>query len=172
MERRRFLRLVGAAGVAGTAVLTGCTGGNGTEDGTEDGTADGTEDGTENGDDGDSDGSGDDADDGIPENADVVAGPEGAWRFEPEEIEVNVGDTVVWYFASRGHNVTSHPDADPKCENPEGAEPFKSYEGDNHMSVNDVESTFSHTFETPGEYTYVCVPHSTQMVGQVTVTES
>jgi len=157
---------------AGTAVLTGCTGGNGTGDGTEDdgddGTTDGSEDETENGNDGDDDST----EDGVPENTDVVAGPEGAWRFEPEEIDVSVGDTVVWYFASRGHNVTSHLDADPKCENPEGAEPFKSYEGDDHMAQNEVDSTFSHTFETPGEYTYVCVPHSTQMVGQVTVTES
>lgn len=164
MERRRFVRILGATGAVGVAGLSGCLDGDGNgEENNE--TGDGNGDGNQTGNDDDEDG-------GIPDNVDVVAGPDGAWRFEPEEIEVTVGETIVWYFASRGHNVTSHPDADPKCENPEGAEPFKSYEGDNHGSINEEGSTFSHTFETPGEYTYVCVPHSTEMVGYITVVEA
>lgn len=156
MERRRLLRLAGAAGAAGTTGLTGCLG-NGGGNETDGNTTDGNE--TDTGDETPSD------------YVEVTAGPQGAWRFEPEEIEVAVGGTVEWTFASAGHNVTSHPDADPKCENPEGAEPFKSYEGDNHNSINEEGSTFEHTFETPGEYTYVCTPHSTQMVGYVTVVD-
>ena len=164
MERRRFIRLLGATGAAGTVGLAGCL--NGGDDGTagDDGTGDGNGDGNQTGD-------GDGEDEGVPDYVEVTAGPQGAWRFEPEEVEVAVGGTVEWYFASAGHNVTSHPDASPKCENPEGAEPFKSYEGDNHTAISDVDSTFSHTFETPGEYTYVCTPHATQMVGYINVVE-
>jgi plastocyanin len=157
MDRRRLLRLTGAACTAGAAGVTGCLGGDSDGNG-ENGTDDGT-DGNET------------SDEGPQDYVEVTAGPQGRWAFEPEEVEVTVGGTVEWYFASAGHNVTSHPDADNKCENPEGAEPFKSYEGDNHLSINDVDSTFSHTFETPGEYTYVCVPHATRMVGYVTVVD-
>ena len=164
MERRRFMRLVGATGATGIVGMSGCLVDNdvtvnGDDDG-ETGDGDGTDGETADGE-----------DEGPPDSVEVTAGPQGAWRFEPEEVEVAVGGTVEWYFASAGHNVTSHPDASPKCENPEGAEPFKSYEGDNHMAISDVDSTFSHTFETPGEYTYVCTPHATQMVGYVTVVE-
>ncbi len=163
MERRRFVRIVGATGTAGVAGLSGCLSGDG--NGEENGGTDGGEDEET----GEGDGNGDE---GVPDTVEVTAGPEGAWKFEPEEVEVAVGGTVEWYFASAGHNVTSHPDPSYKCENPEGAEPFKSYEGDNHMSISEEDSTFSHTFETPGEYTYVCVPHATQMVGYVTVVET
>jgi plastocyanin len=161
MERRRFIRLVGATGAATVSGMSGCLDGNGgdgeeQEGGDGNGTDDETADGEEQ---------------GVPDYVEVTAGPEGRWAFEPEEVEVAVGGTVEWYFASGGHNVTSHPDAHRKCENPEGAEPFTSYEGESHMSVNDVDSTFSHTFETPGEYTYVCTPHATQMVGYITVVE-
>ncbi|MFP4175381.1 MAG: plastocyanin/azurin family copper-binding protein [Halobacteriales archaeon] len=158
MERRSFLRYAGFAGTAGATGITGCL----------DGGNDGNE--TDGNDTDDADGN-ETSDEGPSDHVEVTAGPDGAWEFEPEEVEVAVGGTVEWYFASGGHNVTSHPDAHNKCENPEGAEPFKSYEGDDHMSVNDVDSTFSHTFETPGEYTYVCTPHATQMVGYVTVVE-
>lgn len=102
----------------------------------------------------------------------VAAGPEKRLRFEPETVEVSVGDTVEWEFKSTGHNVTSKPEASPKCQNPEGAEPFASYEGDRHFAVNEVGTTFSHTFEVPGEYVYVCTPHAGQgMVGTVIVSE-
>ncbi len=153
MERRRFIRLTAASGVAG---VTGCLDGEEPDGNDTDG----------------NDTDGDETDDGDgtpPDHVEVTAGPQGAWRFEPEDVEVALGGTVEWQFVSAGHNVTSHPDADPKCENPEGAEPFKSYEGDRHHSTNPVDSTFEHTFETAGEYTYVCVPHATQMVGTVTV---
>jgi plastocyanin len=163
MKRRRFVRIVGATGTAGVVGLSGCLNDGGEGNGeTDDGEGEETGEG-----DGDGDG-----DEGVPDTVEVTAGPEGAWRFEPEEVEVAVGGTVEWYFASAGHNVTSDPEAHNKCENPEGAEPFKSYEGDSHMSINEEDSTFSHTFETPGEYTYVCVPHATQMVGYVTVVET
>lgn len=103
---------------------------------------------------------------------DVAVGPEKRLRFDPEDVEVSVGDTVRWEAMSPGHNVTSHPDASPKCENPEGAEPFHSYEGDQHFAIMDVDEVFEHEFTVAGEYVYVCTPHAGQgMVGSVTVTE-
>lgn len=102
----------------------------------------------------------------------VDVGPEGRLRFDPEDIEVAVGDTVEWVALSEGHNVTSHPDAAPRCENPEGADPFTSYEGDDHFAIMDVDERFSHEFTVAGEYVYVCTPHAGQgMVGTVVVTE-
>jgi len=155
MERRSFIGyLIGVA--VGSVGATGCLHGGETQ---------------ENGRDGE--GEQDQDEESIPESAEVTAGPEGAWRFEPEEVEIAVGGTVEWVFDSPGHNATSVPEADPKCENPEGAEPFKSYEGDDHASsTNEQGTTFEHSFEVPGEYTYVCVPHSTQMVGKVRVREA
>jgi plastocyanin len=102
----------------------------------------------------------------------VDVGPEGRLRFVPQDIEVSLGDTVEWVALSPGHNVTSHPDAAPRCENPEGAEPFTSYEGDDHFAIMDVDEVFSHEFTVPGEYVYVCTPHAGQgMFGSVTVVE-
>jgi len=54
------------------------------------------------------------------------------------------------------------------------AEPFASYDisGDdiNHVSLNQAGTTYRHTFETTGQYTYVCVPHAASgMVGELTV---
>jgi plastocyanin len=35
--------------------------------------------------------------------------------------------------------------------------------------VNPQGETYEHTFETPGEYRYVCVPHAPTMAGRVSV---
>lgn len=152
IERRAFLQTTGAL-AAGTA-LAGCSGGQGEDESdTEESPAD-----TEQ----------------TPEDSvtEVAVGPEGRLRFEPDEVEISVGDTVKWETMSAGHNVTSHPDASPKCESPEGTEPFTSYEGDQHFSIMDVGETFEHEFTVPGEYVYVCTPHAGQgMVGTVRVTE-
>ena len=102
----------------------------------------------------------------------VAAGPEGRLRFEPEDVELTVGDTIRWTFESPGHNVTSLPGASEKVRNPEGAEPFASYEGTQHFSIEEVGTTFEHAFTVAGEYVYVCAPHADQgMVGTVTVSE-
>ena len=144
IERRTFLRTAGTVTIG--MALAGCSSGDtGEQNGTDD----------ENG--------------GV---TDVDVGPEGRLRFEPETVEIAVGDTVRWTALSEGHNVTSHPDASPKCENPEGAVPFTSYEGDDHFAIMAVDETFEHGFPVPGEYVYVCTPHAGQgMVGTVTVSE-
>lgn len=154
IERRAFLQTAGVLAVG--AALAGCSGEQ--DDDGEDGTEESPTDEAEQ----------------TPESSvtEVAAGPERRLRFEPDEVEINVGDTVRWEAMSEGHNVTSHPDASPKCENPDGAEPFTSYEDDNHFSILDVGETFEHEFTVPGEYVYVCTPHAGQgMVGTVRVSE-
>ncbi|MEF8785323.1 MAG: plastocyanin/azurin family copper-binding protein [Haloarculaceae archaeon] len=154
IERRAFLQTTGALAVG--AALAGCSGEQ------DDDEADDTEESPTT-----------EAEE-TPESSvtEVAVGPEGRLRFDPDEVEISVGDTVRWEAMSAGHNVTSHPDASPKCENPEGADPFTSYEGDSHFSIMDVGETFEHEFTIPGEYVYVCTPHAGQgMVGTVIVSE-
>lgn len=93
-RRRTYLKCVGA--ISGSS-LAGCLG-EGSDD------TDGED--LDDTDDEDSD----DAD-GEPDEHEVIVGPDGDWVFDPEEVTISVGDTVVWYFDSPGHNVTSHPDA-------------------------------------------------------------
>jgi plastocyanin len=103
----------------------------------------------------------------------VDVGPSGQYfRFVPERVEIPVGGTVRWEFKSAGHNVSCRPEVARQVSLPEGAEPFSSYpEGESFRIVSEGE-TYEHTFETPGEYTYVCVPHVGEgMIGTVVVTE-
>jgi plastocyanin len=156
VRRRRFLETTGALGIA--AVLAGCSTPEPTETATDSPTPSpsptATPEPTE------------------PSATQVDVGPEGRLRFVPEDIEVSVGDTVEWTALSPGHNVTSHPDAAPRCRNPEGAEPFTSYEDDDHFAIMEVGEVFTHEFTVAGEYVYVCTPHAGQgMVGSVTVVE-
>lgn len=155
VERRDVLRTVGTVAVGTT--LAGCSGG---------------QDGGEGSEGEEESGGGEDEEESGSGVTEVDVGPEKRLRYEPEEVEINVGDTVRWTARSQGHNVTSHPDASPKCENPDGAEPFTSYEGDEHFAIMEVEETFEHEFTVAGEYVYVCTPHAGQgMVGTVIVNE-
>jgi plastocyanin len=111
------------------------------------------------------------AGDGVA--AEVAVGPQGNYfRFVPERVEIPVGGTVKWVFESAGHNVSARPEAARQVSLPEGTEPFSSYpEGESFRVVAEGE-TYEHTFEVPGEYTYVCVPHVGEgMIGTVVVTE-
>lgn len=78
--------------------------------------------------------------------------------YEPENIEIQVGDIVKWTFVSGLHNVTSTS----------GPEPFAS--GDK-VGNSDGSSTYSKTFELPGFYTYNCTfkGHSQFQSGSITV---
>lgn len=149
VERRDVLRTVGTVAIGTT--IAGCSG---SQDSGEEEEADGEEAGSEN---------------SITE---VDVGPEKRLRYDPEEVEISVGDTIRWTARSQGHNVTSHPDASPKCENPDGTEPFTSYEGDQHFAIMEVDETLEHEFTVAGEYVYVCTPHAGQgMVGTIIVNE-
>ena len=168
---RSFIAVVAAVGLLGTG-LAGCGGGGGSSDGGDEATATPTD---------------------TPEptatetatatatstpaseaDATITVGPGGSLQFEPATTAVSQGDTVEFVFDSGGHNVSGHPDAHSEVSLPEGAEPFASYDisGDdiNHLSLNQAGSTYRHTFETTGQYTYVCVPHAASgMVGNITV---
>jgi plastocyanin len=106
-------------------------------------------------------------------DGDVQVGPGGANAFDPEEHTASVGETVTWVFASPNHNVSGVPDHSPRTSLPDGAEPFASYGVDGSPNETAEQgSTFEHTFETPGEYTCVCIPHVRQgMIGTVVVEE-
>lgn len=105
-------------------------------------------------------------------DADVLAGPDGRLAFAPSELTVTVGETVRWGFPTAGHNVSGRPaDADTVTV-PADAAPFASYgphqPPEQHLVPRG--GTYEHTFDVPGEYVYVCVPHVDRgMVGTVRV---
>jgi len=74
------------------------------------------------------------------------------FSFQPAELKVKVGDTVVW---------TQHDSVKHNVEIISGPESFKS-------ELLEVNQTFSYTFTKPGEYSYKCTPHP-KMRGKVIV---
>ncbi len=98
--------------------------------------------------------------------------------FVPETYEATVGETVVWKNTSSAlHTVTAYDDGIP-----DDAEYFASGGYDSETEAReawsegrggfDTRETFEHTFEVPGRYGYVCLPHErTGMAGMVVVTE-
>ncbi|WP_144905593.1 plastocyanin/azurin family copper-binding protein [Halobellus captivus] len=99
--------------------------------------------------------------------------------FDPDEITIAPGDTVVWEnVGGIGHSVTAYED-----EIPADAAYFASGGFDSESaarsaySPGDVESgdiledgTYEHTFEIEGTYEYFCIPHETVgMLGSVEV---
>ena len=69
-------------------------------------------------------------------------------------VDINVGDTVTWLPASKGHNVEI-------IAGPDSAElPRKSK----------LNKEFTHQFDVPGVYLYQCTPHKSMgMIGLVVV---
>jgi plastocyanin len=110
-------------------------------------------------------------DDDVPGAAATIeVDPDGSLRFVPSEVSILSGETVVWTFENAGHNVSANPDHAGKASIPEGAEPFATYEGDKKFQTVPPGERFSRTFETTGDYQYVCVPHASQgMVGTIHV---
>jgi plastocyanin len=88
-------------------------------------------------------------------------------RFVPDTLRISAGTAVRWRNTSRVlHTVTAHPDRvrdQAQVALPEGAEPFDSgdlFPGDD----------FVWSFQVPGIYRYVCVPHDRiPMIGVVIV---
>ncbi len=89
-------------------------------------------------------------------------------KFDPEQLTINVGDTVTWRTVGVvPHTATCDPskanNPDEHVQLPAGAEPWDS------GTVRKGEE-FSHAFEVAGEYTYFCVPHEAAgMVGRLSV---
>jgi len=102
-----------------------------------------------------------------------------AVAFRPETLTVSTGSTVVWKnTSSRAHTVTAYEGTLPEgtaffatggYDSEAAAREAWQSEGEGIVSTGE---TFSHTFEVPGEYGYVCLPHETSgMVGTIEVTE-
>lgn len=111
-----------------------------------------------------------------------------ATAFVPDLLRVDVGTEVVWYNnSSRGHTVTAYD-----AGIPEEATYFASGGFPNETAARDAfwdwqndpdgadqgggmltsEESYSHTFEVPGEYKYVCLPHEQGgMIGTIVVEE-
>lgn len=106
-------------------------------------------------------------------DADVLAGPDGRFVFEPSNLTISAGETVTWGFASSGHNLCCRPEDSTEVEIPAGADPFATYGRDESpmQSLVPQGEIYEHTFEDEGEYVYVCIPHiSHGMTGKVHVT--
>ncbi|MDZ7701324.1 MAG: plastocyanin/azurin family copper-binding protein [Halobacteriales archaeon] len=150
--RRQYLRALAGTGALATALpLAGCSGGDG-----------GSEPTTE------------------PSGSTATVEMTDDLVFDPADIEVSAGTTVVWEnVGGVGHSVTAYED-----ELPDGAAYFASGGFDSeeaardNYAVGDADAgdvlggeSYSHTFETAGTYEYFCIPHeSAGMVGTVTVT--
>ena len=84
-------------------------------------------------------------DDGPPPAATVALRPV---TFEPAKVTVQAGETVQWKWGGGvQHDV----------------------EGEGFKSKVQSKGTFSHTFDEPGTYDFVCNVHPTTMKGTVTV---
>ena len=87
----------------------------------------------------------------------IHVGPQGSLSFSPQNVTINVGDTVEWIWDSDTHSATSGTPG-----NPDGL--FDS-------GVLNTGATFSYTFLTAGTFPFFCTPHGLccGMVGSVTV---
>ena len=96
----------------------------------------------------------------------VLAAPAGAafdwstqvvdFEFQPAERKISVGDTVTRNFTVNGHTTASvggQPDS------------WKSID----TGANAAGTSFTHEFDTPGKFQYVCLQHRSFMKGTVEV---
>lgn len=99
--------------------------------------------------------------------------------FTPDRLVVDAGTTVVWENTStRAHTVTAYEDLVPEDADYFATGGFDSeaaareaWEDGGRGGIDNGEQ-FSHTFEIPGEYGYVCVPHEQAgMIGTIVVEE-
>ena len=89
---------------------------------------------------------------GTSQIFDVTVGQ--GFAFVPNEISINVGDTVRWTWVSSGHSVTSGAPCIPN-------EQFCSPNDTNCDArvLSDSGAVYEHTFDRGGEYSYLCATH-------------
>ena len=82
----------------------------------------------------------------------------GGLKFTPQDVTIQVGDTVQWTWAASGHSTTSGTPGSP--------------DGIWDSGVQNSGFVFSQTFTTAGTFNYFCMPHGLccGMIGSVTVT--
>ena len=81
----------------------------------------------------------------------------GGLTFTPQNVTINVGDTVHWVWAANGHSTTSGVPGNP--------------DGLWDSGVQNTGFTFDRTFTTAGTFNYFCSPHGSccGMIGSVIV---
>ena len=81
----------------------------------------------------------------------------GGLKYTPQNVTINVGDTVQWTWAGNLHSSTSGTPGNP--------------DGLWDSGVNNNGFVFSHTFTTAGSFAYFCSTHGVccGMIGSVTV---
>ncbi len=86
----------------------------------------------------------------------VQVGPGGSMSFSPASVDIQIGDTVQWNWASGPHSVRSGTQQQPS----------------NILSSGTQSPAFSysHTFPTAGTVPYFCEVHGNMMSGTVSVT--
>src|SRR4051794_33664270 len=86
------------------------------------------------------------------------------FAFDPAAVTIAQGDTVTWHWdgPDTNHSVTSDPNQPDSFDSDPGRTPTSA----DHLPG----STFDHTFNTPGTFTYICKVHSF-MTGKVIVNE-
>jgi plastocyanin len=78
------------------------------------------------------------------------------YEFKPREQHIAVGDSVTWSFTDGGHTSTSlrgQPDSWTSVS----------------QGTNSAGSSYTHLFDTPGRYQYICIPHQAFMKGVIQV---
>ncbi|MFB6074866.1 MAG: DUF5059 domain-containing protein [Haloarculaceae archaeon] len=115
--------------------------------------------------------------DGIPDEADHVVAVQSV-SFAPAELSVSVGDTVAFrHVGGESHTVTARGDGLP-----DGAAYWASGGFETEAAARDgwargegavrAGQSYVHTFETPGEHPYFCIPHEAAgMAGTIVVEE-
>src|SRR3954454_11201057 len=99
---------------------------------------------------------------------DVTVGQGGGFTFDPDMVNISVGDTVRWTWGSSGHSVTSGPpcQADSQYCSPNDMNCFPG-------ALSNKGTVYTHTFANPGIYSYFCLAHCVLgMTGVVNVTGS
>ena len=95
---------------------------------------------------------------GVPSGTgtivDVTVGPGGGFTFDPDPVNISVGDTVRWTWGSSGHSVTSGPPCAADSQ-------FCSPDDMNCASfiLNNQGFVYTHTFSQAGTYSYHCSAH-------------
>lgn len=133
--------------IAGATIITS-TGGTGLAQETNE-----SDNGNESGD----GGGNETASDGGGGTEEVITGPGGDLVFDPDDLTISPGTTVLWVWESDNHNVAP-------TEQPEEA----GWEG--HTPIEGAGFEYEHTFEVEGQYHYICEPHvSAGMEGDISV---
>ncbi|HEX2416027.1 MAG TPA: plastocyanin/azurin family copper-binding protein [Thermoleophilaceae bacterium] len=77
------------------------------------------------------------------------------YEFGPKEVKVGVGDSVTWSFDMGSHTTTSDSGQVESWDSGPAASP--------------VGTKYTQTFNTPGRFSYYCIPHQAFMKGAVVV---